>query len=432
MPTHLYNSRYIVPIEGPPIENAALAVEDGRIIALGEKAQLEQRFSHALCTDFGDSILLPALVNAHTHLELSHFPRWKEQTRTSSEHNEPKGEHGFTTWILRLIEIKKALGRDPEIYRSAWHTGLHLAQCAGTGYIGDILTTPQLSATAADYLPGRGYIEIIGYDPAQIHIRLEHLEHWAEHAAHALWGAAPHAPYTLSQDMLKLSFRTTTTHHLPSSIHLAESDEEVEFLSDASGPMAQELYPYVHWEQHLKPPRRMRPLESLQHAGGLRRDTLLVHGVHLNKREIEKVAASGASVALCPRSNARLHCGKAPAGEYLRAGVPLALGTDSLASNSSLSIWDEMAFALQWFAGELSPRQLLHMATSGGARALGLNDVGTLAQGQRATFVVVSPPALPDLPEVAEFLCQSRRGREITALYREGNKVDLSICNEDK
>jgi len=431
MPTHIYSSRYIVPIEGSPIEDGALVVDEGRIIALGERTQLEQRFSHAPCTDFGDSILLPALINAHTHLELSHFPRWKEQIRTSTEQHEPRGEHGFTAWILRLIEIKKALGRDPEIYRSAWHTGLHLAQCAGTGYIGDILTTQQLSTTAAERLPGRGYIEIIGHDPTQVHTRLEHLQHWAEHAPHALWGAAPHAPYTLSQDMLKLSFRTTTTRHLPSSIHLAESDEEVEFLSDAAGPLAQELYPYVHWEQHLKPPRRMRPLESLQHAGGLRRDTLLVHGVHLNKREIDEVAASKASVALCPRSNARLHCGKAPAGEYLRAGVPLALGTDSLASNGSLSIWDEMAFALQWFGGDLSPQQLLHMATYGGARALGLNDVGTLAQGQRATFVVVSPPALPDLPELAEFLCQSRRGREITALYRNGNKVDLSNCNKD-
>lgn len=431
MPTQLYSSRYIVPIEGPPIEDGALAVKDGHIVALGKKAHLEERFPEVPYTDFGDSILLPALVNAHTHLELSHFPHWQKQVRSYTEEEKSTKEQGFTAWILRLIEIKMALGRDPEIYRSAWHTGLHLSQCAGTGYIGDILTTPQISNTAAEHLPGRGYIEIIGHDPAQVHTRLQHLEHWAEHAPHALWGAAPHAPYTLSQDMLKLSFRTTTTRHLPSSIHLGESDEEVEFLSSASGPMAQELYPFVHWEQHLKPPRRMRPLECLQNAGGLRRDTLLVHGVHLNKREIEEVAASGASVALCPRSNARLHCGKAPAGEYLRAGVPLALGTDSLASNSSLSIWDEMAFALQWFNGELSPRQLLHMATSGGARALGLSDAGTLAQGQRATFVVVSPPALPDLPKVEEFLCHSRRGREITALYREGNKVDLSICNEE-
>lgn len=267
MPTHLYNSRYIVPIAGAPIEDGSLAVKDGKIVALGEKKQLGQRFPRALSTDFGDSILLPALINAHTHLELSHFPRWQRQTRTFTEQKEPNGEHGFTAWILRLIEIKKALGSDPEIYRNAWHTGLHLAQKAGTGYIGDILTTPQLSATAAAHLPGRGYIEIIGHDPAQVHTRLEHLEHWAEHASHALWGAAPHAPYTLSQDMLKLSFRTTTTHHLPSSIHLAESDEEVEFLSSASGPMARELYPYVHWEQHLNPRAACAPSNLCNTAG---------------------------------------------------------------------------------------------------------------------------------------------------------------------
>jgi cytosine/adenosine deaminase-related metal-dependent hydrolase len=91
-----------------------------------------------------------------------------------------------------------------------------------------------------------------------------------------------------------------------------------------------------------------------------------------------------------------------------------------------------MAFALQWFDGDLAPKQLLDMATRGGAQALGLNDGGTLAPGRRATFVVVSPPALPDLEDIAEFLCQSRRGREITALYRDGNRIDLSTCNEDK
>lgn len=432
MPIHLYSSHYLVPIEGAPLEQGAIAVKHDRILARGEKTHLVQRYPHAPCTDFGASILLPALINAHTHLELSHFPRWQEQTGAVTAPRELKGEQGFTAWIIRLIEIKKALGHNPEIYRRAWLTGLHLTQCAGTGYIGDILTTPQLCATAAEHLPGRGYVEIIGHDPTQVHTRLSHLEHWAEHAPHALWGAAPHAPYTMSQEMLKLSFRTTATHCLPSSIHLAESDEEVEFLSTASGPMAQEFYPYVNWKHHLKPPRRMRPLASLQQAGGLRRDTLLVHGVHLNKSEIKAVAASGASVVLCPRSNAHLHCGKAPAGEYVRAGVPLALGTDSLASNNSLSIWDEMAFALQWFKGELSPQQLLHMATRGGARALGLNDVGTLAQGQRATFVVVTPPALPPLAEVAEFLCHSSRSGEVTALYRDGTKVDLSTCNEDK
>ncbi|MGC9519274.1 MAG: amidohydrolase family protein [Desulfuromonadaceae bacterium] len=432
MNIHLYRSRYLVPIEADPLKDSALAVKHGRIVALGRHAELERRFPHAPSTDFGDSILLPALINAHTHLELSHFPQWQQQSESCIHARETEGYRGFTDWILHLIRIKQQLGRDAEIYRSAWHTGLHLAQCAGTGYIGDILTTPELSETAAGSLPGRSFVEIIGQDPAQVHARLQHLEHWMEHAPHALWGAAPHAPYTLSQDMLKLCFRTATAHKLPSSIHLGESDEEVELLTASAGPMAEKLYPYVHWEHYLDPPRRMRPLECLQNAGGLRPDTLLVHGVHLNQNEIKAVAASGASVALCPRSNSRLHCGKAPVNAYLDAGVNLALGTDSLASNSSLSIWDEMAFALQWFDGDLAPKQLLDMATRGGARALGLNDDGTLAPGRRATFVVVSPPALPDLEDIAEFLCQSRRGREITALYRDGNRIDLSTCNEDK
>lgn len=212
---------------------------------------------------------------------------------------------------------------------------------------------------------------------------------------------------------------------------MAESDEEVDFLHSAAGPMARQLYPYVRWEHHVQPARNMRPLECLQQAGGLRPRTLLVHAVHINKTEVDQIAASGASVVLCPRSNARLDCGKAPAAEYLRHNVPLALGTDSLASNSSLSIWDEMAFALQWFAGALSPEKLLHMATQGGAAALQISDAGSLSPGKRATFQVITPSTLPDRPELFNFLCNSRRGREISAMYRDGIQLDLSRCSEE-
>jgi cytosine/adenosine deaminase-related metal-dependent hydrolase len=135
---------------------------------------------------------------------------------------------------------------------------------------------------------------------------------------------------------------------------------------------------------------------------------------------------SGCSVALCPRSNATLNVGKAPVTDYLNAGIPLALGTDSLASSDSLSIWDEMAFAAEWFADAASPRDWLEIATLGGAKALGIEKwVGQLAPGQEASFQVVTLPVLPQVNALEETLCASGKDVNVTHLYLAGENVLL-------
>ncbi len=131
----------------------------------------------------------------------------------------------------------------------------------------------------------------------------------------------------------------------------------------------------------------MMPVEYLQQQGGLFPENLLVHGVQLREKEIALLAAEKMSLALCPRSNARLKVGRAPASELLKAGVNLCLGTDSLASCDSLSIWDEMAFAHRWFEGQLDAPSLFRMATLAGAQALGLDHCsGSLEKGKKRVF----------------------------------------------
>ena len=134
----------------------------------------------------------------------------------------------------------------------------------------------------------------------------------------------------------------------------------------------------------------------------------------------------GCSVALCPRSNAALNVGKAPVTDYLNAGIPLALGTDSLASSDSLSLWDELAFAVEWFAGTAEPRDWLEITTLGGAKALGIEKrMGQLAPGQEASFQVVTLPSLPQVDALEETLCASGNDVNVTHLYLAGENVLL-------
>ena len=148
---------------------------------------------------------------------------------------------------------------------------------------------------------------------------------------------------------------------------------------------------------------------------------MLVHGVHLNADEIEILAEKKMWLTLCPRSNATLNVGKAPAGQLHQAGVKLALGTDSLASCDSLSVWDEMAFAHSWFAGELDAPALFAMATQGGAEALGLeNSIGSLETGKSASFQILRPKTTVAITEIFDYFVSSHCTDDIVQVYHSG------------
>jgi cytosine/adenosine deaminase-related metal-dependent hydrolase len=152
--------------------------------------------------------------------------------------------------------------------------------------------------------------------------------------------------------------------------------------------------------------------------GALSPQTLLIHGVQVDAADVARIASSGASVVLCPRSNAHLGVGIAPVGLYKAAGVPLALGTDSLASNDSLSLWDELAFARSVYP-EFSPRELLHIATCGGAQVLGLaHEMGQLTAGSGAHLQVLTAATLPPVAELEEWLCCAEH--RVAALWLAG------------
>lgn len=415
----LYTARYLLPITAPPISDGALLVDNARILEVGSRTRLAEDYPGAEMVDFGDAVLLPPMVNAHTHLELTDFPAWAESVGASID------SPGFVEWILRLIRVRRSV--DTGLLRASLVSGLTASLRAGTGAVGDILTTLDVRGVYRDTpLLGKVYAEVLGQGAADVEKRLTALE--AEileaPAATLCWGLSPHAPYTLSATAMQRTFAFAFEHGLQASIHLAESNEETAFVKSGTGPIAETLYASAQWDSTADPVSGNSPVKGLCQRGRLRAGDLVVHGVQVDDEDVALIQEKGCHVVLCPRSNATLEVGVAPVAAYLKAGVPLALGTDSMASAPSLSLWDELAFAQEWFKGQASPQQWLEIATLGGAKALGLHHrIGALSVGLDASFQVVAMPELPALDGLEDSLCCGAGQVSVSHLFLSGRNV---------
>jgi len=412
----IYTARYLLPIDAPPIDDAALVTSGDRIVAVGRRTELRAQYPDAPLIDFGDAILLPPLVNTHTHLELTDFPRWAKG-RTS-----PGGAGSFVDWILHLIGIKRE--QTPESLAAALRNGLDEVLHSGTGAIADILSQGDLLPIYAESpLLGRVDLELIGRGETVRDPLLDRAGRWLQTGpvGHLHQGLSPHAPYTVDPALLAAIVDISGSRRLPLTIHLAESEAEIELLTEGRGELVDKLYALAGW---TAPEPLGSPVDYLRQAQALRPDTLLIHGVHLEADDVHAIARAGASLVLCPRSNRRLGVGIAPVASLCCQGVNLAIGTDSLASNDSLSLYDEMAAALQDYSPVLSPVDILQMATIGGARALQIRGLtGRLAPESGAHFQVIRPAQLPKPDKLAEFLCCHGRGNDVAHLFLHGVDV---------
>jgi cytosine/adenosine deaminase-related metal-dependent hydrolase len=380
----IHTAAWLINPDRPPIEGGAVLVQDGMVMATGTLSEVKARSSAAV-VEHHDCAILPGFVNAHTHLELTHFPSWR--LRTHVDYN----PRTFSDWIIQLIKITRGL--HIEDFRASLVEGLRKCVESGTTAVGDIVSHYELLPSyASSPLGGRLYFEALGQEPTHYNQRLS----LALKAAKSLRnrplhpGLSPHTPYTTGDVNLRLIRDVAAARHLPLAIHVSESQAESDFIFDSSGPLAKELYPFVGWEQHLTPPRHCSSTELLDRLKLLTPFTMAVHCVHVTFADVQILKQRGVTVCLCPRSNDRLDVGRASLSLFKKMAIPLALGTDSLASNDSISLWDEMRFALDLFADELSPSDVFRMATSGGAAALGLSEsLGSLEAGKRADFQIV-------------------------------------------
>jgi cytosine/adenosine deaminase-related metal-dependent hydrolase len=231
---------------------------------------------------------------------------------------------------------------------------------------------------------------------------------------------AAHAPYSVSPAMLKAiagecdeagssAGEHGNSHATPFSVHLSESAEEVEFIQSASGPWRTFLEDMGSWDSSFAAPA-VSPVEYLDHLGVLGPHTLAVHGVQMSSADLATLARRGSTLVTCPRSNVRTGAGVPPIGRFYESGVRVAVGTDSLASTPDLNVFSELA-AMRALAPEVPAASLLESATRNGAVALGFDDFGSIATGQRARLLAVDIPRGCD--DVEEYLVRGVRPEAI-------------------
>ena len=387
MPT--YRAAWILPIAAPPIRGGWVAVERGLITAVGVEPQ-------ETSIDLGCTAVLPSLVNAHTHLELSYL----------------RGAVGradrFLDWIRAVIAARQTYSdpRNPAILRAA-RTAIAEARATGTGLIGDVsntlVTAPLLKEAG---MPARLFYELLGFnasDPSEQVATARAAANAAQSTAPGVRvSLAPHAPYSVAPGLFSAIRRDLEAHvDDVSTVHLGESPEEVEFLSTGQGAWCDLLRELGVWNNSWKVPRSS-PVRYLADVGFLDSRVIAVHVVQCSQDDLVRLRAAGTSVVSCPRSNHYVGVGDPPLASFYRAGLPVALGTDSLASVDDLNMFAELAAARR-LAPEVPARQLLESATLAGARALGFGrDLGSIEAGKRASVIAVRLPGHVD--DVEEYL----------------------------
>ena len=380
----IYAASWLINPDAPPIAGGALLVRNGFIVDTGPLDAL-RKVCAAPVLDFPDCALLPGFVNAHTHLALSHFPSWR--LRSSVDYNPRR----FTDWIIQLIKISRGLTAAD--YPPSVREGIRMCLESGTTSIGEIVTNPALAGLYYEsLLAGRLYFECLGQDQNHFTSTFTAATAAATGGESQLFatGISPHSPYTIAPEHLTAIRDSSASKTLPLAIHVSESRSEVEFIRNGSGDFASDFYPFVGWERFLGRPPGCSSTELLDRFGLLTPTTAAVHCVHLSAADAHIIKSRGSHIVLCPRSNELLDVGRAPVALFKKTGISLALGTDSLASNNSLSLWDELRFALETFPDELTEQDVLRMVTTGGADALGISArCGSLAAGKRADFQII-------------------------------------------
>jgi aminodeoxyfutalosine deaminase len=413
---NIFAASYLLPVSAPPLAGGALVVDRGRIIATGKLSEMQALYS-APVREFPGCVIIPGFVNAHSHLELTHFSSWK--IRKGLDYS----PRTYVDWVLQVIKISRSLTQQER--ELSLHEGIRISLESGTTSIGEILADGKcLPVYANSPVFGRIFLEAIGWDPLRNASLLTRLESQLSsfNGSELLPGLSPHAPHTLSASFFGDIVRLAERRSVPLAIHLAESREEVDFFFNSTGKIAELLYPYAGWQNYIPSPQKTTPVAYLEKLGILAAAPTVIHCVHVNHADAELLKKHNAKVVLCPRSNDKLTVGKAPAYLYKKMGISLALGTDSLASNDSLSLQDEMVFLMNNFPGVFTTTEVLHMATLGGARAIGLeHETGSLEQGKRADFLVMEPGKVPQGDDLPRVVIEEGKLREV---FIKGERLD--------
>lgn len=396
-----YRAAWVLPVSGPPIRDGWVATHEGRIVGVGDDRDRPQGPEQ----DLGDVALMPGLVNAHTHLELSYL------------HGQVPAASSFVTWIRGVVGARRQRP-DPnasEILDSV-RAGIRESVAAGTALVGDISNTlVTFEPLAASDLGGVVFHELLRFNTADP----EGVVEQACRQIDALplrttlkASLAAHAPYSVSPLVFRAIRRAMDGRaSVPFSVHLAESRDETEFIATAGGDWRQFLEDVGSWDPAFETPG-VSPVAYLDGLGFLGPRLLAVHGVQMDRGDLARLVARGTTLVTSPRSNQHTGAGVPPVASFFASGLRVAIGTDSLASTPDLNLFSEVA-ELRRLAPEVPAARLIRSATIEGAHALGFEaSFGTIEVGKRSRLLAVAIPA--GVTDVEEYLVSGIEPGQLT------------------
>jgi 5-methylthioadenosine/S-adenosylhomocysteine deaminase len=411
-----YEADWICPISSAPVRNGRLVVENGRITSVlgpGESPAVR----------FPGCAIIPGFVNAHCHLELTILRGFLDDLH-------------FSDWIPRLTDAKyKILSRD-DMLVSAQLGALEMLR-AGVTCVGEVMDLGTSWQAMREFgLQGVAYQEVFGPAPEQVSPAVEDLkrkvDNYRKDETETLRvGVSPHAPYTVSRNLYQAVNEYAGRERLRLTTHIAESRDEGMFVRWGGGVFAE------RWAERGIPvePPGCSPLAYIDRVGLLRPETLLVHAVDVEDGDLQLLREKHPALVHCPKSNGKLAHGIARIAELRDTGITIGLGTDSVASNNVVDMFEEMRSAvfqqraLTQKLDSLDAQTVFRMATLGGAECLGLGEyLGSLDPGKRADFVVVdlNDPAVQPIhdPIDAMVYCASRHNVLATYIAGRESKPD--------
>ena len=409
----VYEADWVCPATVPSMRNAWVAVEGDRIasVGTGPPPPNARRATYAGCA------ILPGFVNAHAHLELTLFQGLLENLT-------------FADWIARLVHIKYQRCT-PDAFRVSARLGAAQMIRAGVTAVGEVMDIGTGWDAMLEFgLQGVAYQEVFGpaetmAAEAMASLRVKVDRYRPQETATQRLGISPHAPYTVSRKLYEEVRDYARGERLRMTSHVAESREETAFVQDGAGPFAE-----AHRKRGIEVvARKCSPVEYLDRVRLLGADMLLAHAVEVDPHDLERIRETASFVVHCPRSNSYLRHRVAAVSEMRARGIPVSLGTDSVASNESIDMFAEMRAVVE--QQTLSCDEAFRMATIEGARALGMErDLGSLESGKRADFSVVR---IAEATEPVEEAVLRASVQDIVGTFLGGREVraDVEELEED-
>lgn len=419
----IFAADYVLPMSAEPIMRGALVIDDNKITDVGPGDEIARKYQSIPIDDLGTAAILPGLVNCHSHLEL-----------TSMRGALDDVEHDFRTWLLKLNDLRASM-TDADIHAAAV-AGAREGARAGVTCFGDIGRIGSAGLAALKKVGLRGIVfQETEFSPdnrtshedfRKLATKLEAMKQDETELVNV--GLSPHSPYTVGSRLFELIAQYSIINKIPLTIHAAESANEIELLKSGTGFFTEVFERFgVEWQSPMS-----SPIEYLERLGVLSAQPLLAHCVKVDDDDILRIAANGAKIAHCPKSNAKFGHGAAPLEKFCHAGIAVGLGSDSVASNNVCDMIEESRFAALTARNRedsrsfISAAKALELATLGGARTLGLeNQIGSLEIGKQADIAVISlgDPSQQPISDISAAIIFSSNARDCVMTMVSGKVI---------